>query len=84
MQRSMQQWRKVLHLYIKCIDYTLSYVHTWCVCSDLKMARADLEAMKKQAESTNREFDRVAAENQKLQVSLSTCLWSLCMCSCVY
>ena len=44
--------------------------------SDLKKARSDLEAMKKQAESTNREYDRLAEENQKLQVSrLSMCMY---------
>ncbi len=37
---------------------------------DLKKARSDLKAMKKQAESTNREYDRLAEENQKLQVSV--------------
>ena len=37
---------------------------------DLKKARSDLEAMKKQAESTNREYDRLAEENQKLLVSI--------------
>ena len=37
---------------------------------DLKKARSDLDAMKKQAESTNREYDRLAEENQKLQVSV--------------
>lgn len=46
--------------------YACNYFH-----SDLKKARADLEAMKKQAESTNREYDRLAEENQKLQVSNS-------------
>ena len=46
---------------------------TWsnlCIFSDLKKARADLEVMKKQAESTNREYERLAQESQKLQVSL--------------
>lgn len=33
------------------------------------MAKADLEAMKRQAESTNAEYDRLADEHQKLQVS---------------
>lgn len=37
---------------------------------DLKKSRTDLEAMKKQAESTNSEFDRLSSEYQKLQVRL--------------
>ena len=36
--------------------------------SELRVARTDLEAMKKQAESTNAEYDRLAEEHQKLQV----------------
>lgn len=38
------------------------------LASDLKRAHANLEAMKKQVESTNREYDRLAQENQTLQV----------------
>ena len=33
------------------------------------MARTDMEAMKKQAESTNAEYDRLAEEHQQLQVN---------------
>lgn len=36
---------------------------------ELKKARADLDTMKKQAESTSTEYDRLAEEHQKLQVS---------------
>ena len=36
--------------------------------SELRVARTNLEAMKKQAESTNAEYDRLAEEHQKLQV----------------
>ena len=36
--------------------------------AELRVARTDLEAMKKQAESTNAEYDRLAEEHQKLQV----------------
>ena len=36
--------------------------------TELRVARADLEAMKRQAESTNAEYDRLAEEHQKLQV----------------
>ena len=36
---------------------------------ELKGARINLEAMKKQNEGTQREYDRVAEEYQKLQVS---------------
>lgn len=35
---------------------------------ELHVARTDLEAMKKQAESTNTEYDRLAEEHQQLQV----------------
>ena len=43
--------------------------------TELKKAKVDLQAMKKQAESTNTEYDRLAADNQKLQVTnlLSQC-----------
>ena len=34
------------------------------------MALADLEAMKKQAQSTSAEYDRLAEEHQKLQVTM--------------
>lgn len=48
--------------------YVLSNYYDWI---DLKKSRTDLEAMKKQAESTNSEFDRLSSEYQKLQVRLS-------------
>ncbi len=35
---------------------------------DLKKTKADLEAMKKQAESTSAEYNRLAEEHQKLLV----------------
>lgn len=35
---------------------------------ELKESRASVTAIKKQAESTNAEYDRLAEENQKLQV----------------
>ena len=35
---------------------------------ELHVARTDLETMKKQAESTNAEYDRLAEEHQQLQV----------------
>jgi hypothetical protein len=37
---------------------------------ELRVARTDLEAMKKQAESTNAEYDRLAEEHQQLQATL--------------
>ena len=46
-------------------------IHT--LYSELRVARADLEAMKKQAESTNTEYDRLAEEHQKLQVCNLQC-----------
>ena len=49
----------------------------WCVHVDLKKAHTDLEAMKKQAESTNREYDRLSEENQRLQVSVTAWCTSL-------
>ena len=36
--------------------------------SELNTANVNLQAMKKQTESTNREYDRLAEEHQKLQV----------------
>ena len=36
---------------------------------ELRVARTDLEAMKKQAESTNAEYDRLAEEHQQQQVN---------------
>ena len=38
---------------------------------ELKESRASVTAIKKQAESTNTEYDRLAEENQKLQVRLN-------------
>ncbi len=35
---------------------------------ELRKARTNLEAIKKQAESTNKEYDRLAEEHQTLQV----------------
>ena len=43
----------------------LSHVNTH---AELKKAKTDLEAMKKQAESTSAEYDRLAEEHQKLLV----------------
>ena len=42
------------------------------VLPELKKTQADLDAMKSQAQSTNREYDRLAEENQKLQVSTAS------------
>ena len=39
-----------------------------CVFSEVARVKKDLEAMKKQAESTNKEYDRLAEENRSLQV----------------
>ena len=36
--------------------------------SELKKAQSDLEAVRKQAEGTNREYDRLLKEHAKLQV----------------
>ena len=41
----------------------------YCLLLELRVARTDLEAMKKQAESTNAEYDRLAEEHQQLQVN---------------
>ena len=38
------------------------------VFAELEKARKDLATMKKQAESTNAEYDRLLAEHAKLQV----------------
>ena len=38
---------------------------------ELKESQASVVAIKKQAESTNAEYDRLAEENQKLQVRLT-------------
>ena len=35
---------------------------------DLKKSRTEFEALKKQAEATNAEYDRLSSEFQKLQV----------------
>ena len=47
-----------------------------CVCvfvlPELTKANRDLEAMKKQAESTNREYDRLMEEHAKLQVMVDS------------
>ena len=37
--------------------------------TELEKARINLEALKKQAEATNTEYDRLAAEHQILQVT---------------
>ena len=58
----MHCWRKV---------FVYNFIVWLFACyfpSDLKLAREDLEVMKKQAESTSREYDRLAQENQTLQV----------------
>ena len=39
------------------------------VCSELKTAKADRDAMKKQSESLAEEYDRVSSELQRLQVN---------------
>lgn len=39
---------------------------------DAKRSQKDLEAMKKQAQSTNAEYDRLAEENRSLQASRFT------------
>ncbi len=47
-----------------------------CVFLELKSKDLELEAMKKQAESTNREYDRLTSEFQELQVKCRKCtLW---------
>ena len=43
---------------------------------ELKESRASVTAIKKQAESTNAEYDRLAEENQKLQVRLDFATYS--------
>ena len=42
----------------------------YCVILELKSKELEFEAMKKQAESTNEEYDRLSSEFQKLQVGL--------------
>ena len=37
--------------------------------TELKKSRTDLETLKKQAEATNSEYDRLSSEYQNLQVS---------------
>ncbi len=40
--------------------------------TELKKTKTDLATMKKQSESTNAEYDRLAEEHQKLVVSLGS------------
>ena len=40
----------------------------YLVYAELKRTKADLEAVKSQAESTNREYDRLMEEHRQLQV----------------
>ena len=56
------------------------YKSGWCVVYiELRVAQANLVAMKKQAESTNTEYDRLAEEHQKLQVCL---MYVVCIYTC--
>ncbi len=50
---------------------------------DLNKTKTNLEAMKKQAESTSVEYDRLAEEHQKLVVSLGVCYINVCPNICI-
>ena len=52
---------------VTAVDTTLMTSQI-CVFAELEKARKDLATMKKQAESTNAEYDRLLAEHAKLQV----------------
>ena len=59
------------HILLQFTVHVTVTIFRLCMCtlsSELRVARTDLEAMKKQAESTNAEYDRLAEEHQKLQV----------------
>ena len=50
------------------ISAFIQHIPLFTYLSELHSAQADLEAMKKQAQSTNAEYDRLAEQYQKLQV----------------
>ena len=56
-----------LHLPAPISFFIHTHTHTHLI-TELKKAQTDLSAMKKQAESTSTEYDRLAEEHQKLQV----------------
>ena len=51
-----------------CIFFFKIHIFNSIPIPELKESRASVTAIKKQAESTNAEYDRLAEENQKLQV----------------
>lgn len=53
-----------------CAFYILRHGIKISISLDLKKSKTDLETLKKQAEATNSEYDRLSSEFQKLQVSI--------------
>ena len=59
---------KILINFLVAFFFFKIYIFNSIPIPELKESRASVTAIKKQAESTNAEYDRLAEENQKLQV----------------
>lgn len=64
-------FQKVLKQNFQYISIFKTHIFYSIPIPELKESRASVTAIKKQAESTNTEYDRLAEENQKLQVRLN-------------
>ena len=76
---TQEEFERVQEGILSCSMCVL-YKSGWCVVYiELRVAQANLVAMKEQAESTNTEYDRLAEEHQKLQVCLMYVVYT-----CIY